>query len=56
MINTERFEGLNMKFNQFEEEARCRWGNPPINNMNLKLNRLSKKKHHDSSLKWDFIA
>ena len=37
MTNEERFEGINVGFNQFEEEARRRWGNQPIDEINAKL-------------------
>ena len=46
---------MNMKFNHYEEEARCRWGNQSIDNVNFKLSRLSKDEQHDLSLRWDRV-
>ncbi len=37
MTNEERFEGINVEFNQFEEEARLRWGNKSIDEIYTKL-------------------
>lgn len=37
MTNEERFEGINVGFNQFEEEARLRWGNKSIDEIYTKL-------------------
>ncbi|MFS0656816.1 MerR family transcriptional regulator [Bacillus sp. 179-C3.3 HS] len=55
MTNKERFEGMNIKFNQYEEEARRRWGNKPIDDANTKLNTLSKEEQVDLSNRWDQI-
>ncbi|MGD6828839.1 MerR family transcriptional regulator [Bacillus pumilus] len=55
LTNKERFEGMNMTFNEYEEEARCRWGNHSIDNMNFKLSRLSKEEQDDLSVRWDWI-
>ncbi|WP_226569266.1 MerR family transcriptional regulator [Bacillus stratosphericus] len=55
LTNKERFEGMNMKLNQYEEEARCRWGNHSIDDMNLKLSRLSNEEQRDVSARWDRI-
>ncbi|MCY7530110.1 MerR family transcriptional regulator [Bacillus altitudinis] len=55
LTNKERFKGMNMKFNQYEKEARCRWGNQSIDNVNFKLSQLSKDEQHDLSLRWDRV-
>ncbi|EKF36092.1 MerR family transcriptional regulator [Bacillus xiamenensis] len=55
LTNKERFEGMNMKFNEYEEEARYRWGNDSIDNVNFKLSRLSTEEQHDLSGRWDRI-
>ncbi|WP_353854658.1 MerR family transcriptional regulator [Bacillus sp. Bos-x628] len=51
----ERFEIMNMKFNQFEEEARRRWGNQTIDEVSSKLKDLSKEEQIDLSNSWDRI-
>ncbi|OLP63494.1 HTH-type transcriptional activator mta [Bacillus pumilus] len=55
MTNKERFEGMNIKFNQFEEEARRRWGKQTIDDANSKLIGLSKEEQIDLSDRWDRI-
>jgi DNA-binding transcriptional MerR regulator len=42
MTNEERFEGINVEFNQFEEEARLRWGNKSIDEIYTKLKDCSR--------------
>src|SRR5690625_2878259 len=44
MTNEERFGGNNVGFNQFEEEARLRWGNQSIDEIKAKLRKSSKMK------------
>ena len=55
MTNEERFEGINVGFNQFEEEARRRWGNQSIDEINAKLKGMSKDEQNDLSDRWDMI-
>ncbi|WP_326716581.1 MerR family transcriptional regulator [Vagococcus jeotgali] len=55
MTNEERFEGINVGFNQFEEEARRRWGNQSIDEINAKLKGMSKGEQNDLSDRWDMI-
>lgn len=55
MTNKERFEGIHFGDNQFEEEARRRWGNQPIDEMNEKLKGMSKNEQNDLSERWDMI-
>ncbi|UXR77809.1 MULTISPECIES: MerR family transcriptional regulator [unclassified Staphylococcus] len=55
MTNKERFYGLNMQFNPYEEEARRRWGDEAVNETNAKLSSMSKDKQQDVSEKWDMI-
>lgn len=55
MTNEERFEGINVEFNQFEEEARLRWGNQSIDEINAKLKKMSKDEQNDLSDRWDKI-
>src|SRR5690625_4997740 len=47
MTNEERFGGNNVGFNQFEEEARLRWGNQSIDEINAKLKKMSKDEQND---------
>ena len=51
----ERFQIMNMKLNQFEEEARRRWGNQTIDEVSSKLKDLSKEEQIDLSDSWDRI-
>ncbi|KIO69446.1 hypothetical protein B4064_1206 [Caldibacillus thermoamylovorans] len=37
MTNEKRFEGINVGFNKFEKEVRCRWGNKSIDEIYTKL-------------------
>lgn len=55
MTNEERFEGINLGFNQFEEEARRRWGNQSIDEINTKLKEKSRDEQNDLSDRWDTI-
>ncbi|MEJ8778412.1 MerR family transcriptional regulator [Pseudogracilibacillus sp. ICA-222130] len=55
MTNEERFEGFNVEFNQFEEEARLRWGNHSIDEINAKLKKMSQDEQNDLSGRWDTI-
>jgi DNA-binding transcriptional MerR regulator len=55
MTNEERLEGINLGFNQFEEEARRRWGNQSIDEINAKLKEMSKDEQNDLSDRWDTI-
>lgn len=55
MTNEERFGGINIGFNQFEEEARLRWGNQSIDEINAKLKRMSKDEQNNLSDRWDKI-
>ena len=55
MTNEERFGGNNVGFNQFEEEARLRWGNQSIDEINAKLKKMSKDEQNDLSDRWDKI-
>lgn len=55
ITNEERFEGFNVEFNQFEEEARLRWGNHSIDEINEKLKKISKDEQNDLSDRWDTI-
>lgn len=55
MTNEERFEGINFGFNQFEEEARRRWGNQSIDEINAKLKGMFKDEQKDLSDRWDMI-
>ncbi len=55
MTNEERFEGINVGFNQFEAEARRRWGNQSIDEINAKLKGMSKDEQNDLSDRWDMI-
>ena len=51
----ERFENMNMKFSQYEEEARLRWGNQAVDEVSSKLNHLSKDEQIELSDSWDSI-
>ncbi|APT50805.1 MerR family transcriptional regulator [Bacillus safensis] len=51
----ERFENMNMKFSQYEEEARHRWGNQAVDEVSSKLNHLSKDEQIELSDSWDSI-
>ncbi|PCK20125.1 MerR family transcriptional regulator [Bacillus pumilus] len=51
--NKERFKLMNMKLNQYEEEARRSWGNQAIDEVNSKLKCLSKEEQIDLSDRWD---
>lgn len=55
MTNEERFGGINLRFNQFEEEARRRWGNHSIDEIKAKLKDMSKGEQNDLSDRWDKI-
>lgn len=55
MTNEVRFEGFNVEFNQFEEEARLRWGNQSIDEINAKIKKMSKDEQNDLSDRWDTI-
>ncbi|QHZ48574.1 MerR family transcriptional regulator [Bacillus sp. NSP9.1] len=55
MTNEERFEGINFNHNQYEKEARKRWGDQPVNKINAKLERMTKDEHKGLSEKWDMI-
>ena len=55
MTNEERFEGIMVRLNQFEEEARRRWGDQSIDEINIKLNRMSQDEQKDLSGRWDVI-
>ncbi|MCI4617672.1 MerR family transcriptional regulator [Bacillus pumilus] len=51
----ERFENMNMKFSQYGEEARHRWGNETVDQVSSKLNHLSKDEQIELSDSWDSI-
>lgn len=51
----ERFENMNMKFSQYEKEARHRWGNQAVDEVSSKLNNLSKEEQIELSDSWDSI-
>lgn len=55
MTNKEKFEGINFENNQYEEEARRRWGNKSVGDMNTKLKKMSKDEQNDLSERWDMI-
>ncbi|TPG67961.1 MerR family transcriptional regulator [Brevibacillus laterosporus] len=55
MTNEERFEGINFRHNQYEKEARKRWGDQPVNEINAKLESMTKDEHKGLSEKWDMI-
>lgn len=55
MTNEERFEGINFSHNQYEKEARKRWGDQPVNKINAKLERMTKDEHKGLSEKWNMI-
>lgn len=55
MTNEERFGGINIGFNQFEEEARLRWGNQSVDEINAKLKKMSKDEQNNLSARWDKI-
>ncbi|AOC55566.1 MerR family transcriptional regulator [Bacillus pumilus] len=51
----ERFENMNMKFSQYGEEARHRWGNQTVDEVGSKLNNLSKDEQIELSNRWNSI-
>lgn len=55
MTKEERFEGIHFGENQFEEEARRRWGNKPVDEMNEKLKGMSINEQNSLSERWDMI-
>ncbi|UXR69082.1 MerR family transcriptional regulator [Staphylococcus sp. IVB6246] len=55
MTNKERFNGFSTEYNQYEQEARRRWGDDAVNETNAKLESMSKDGQQDLSEKWDMI-
>ncbi|QDX94449.1 MerR family transcriptional regulator [Brevibacillus laterosporus] len=55
MTNEERFEGINFRHNQYEQEARQRWGNQPVDETYAKLEGMTKDEQKGLSEKWDMI-
>lgn len=51
----ERFENMNRKISQYEEEARHRWGNQAVDEVSSKLTNLSKDEQIELSDSWDNI-
>lgn len=55
MTNEERFEGINFRLNQYEEEARMRWGDQPVDKISAKLRDMAIDEQQDLSENWDMI-
>jgi DNA-binding transcriptional MerR regulator len=47
MSNQERFKGFDFRSNPYEQEARERWGNEPVEEANKKINNLSSYERKD---------
>ncbi len=41
MTNKERFEGIHFKHNLYEQEARKRWGDEPVDKVNIRLKSMT---------------
>lgn len=41
MTNKERFEGMNFNHNLYEQEARKRWGDQPVDKVNIRLKSMT---------------
>jgi len=55
ITHEERFEGINFRFNQYEQEARMRWGNRSVDKVNAKLKGMAKDEQEDLYQNWDMI-
>lgn len=55
MSNEERFEGINFRLNQYEQEARMRWGDQPVDEISAKLRDMAIDEQQDLSRNWDVI-
>lgn len=55
ITNEERFEGINFKLNQYEQEARMRWGDQSVDRVNAKLKGMAIDEQQDLSQNWDMI-
>lgn len=51
----ERFEGINLRHNDYEQEARKHWGDEPIDTVKAKLENMTKDENIGLSNKWDSI-
>ncbi|ASB55144.1 Mercuric resistance operon regulatory protein [Bacillus velezensis] len=52
MTNKERFEGIHFKHNLYEQEARKRWGDQPVDKVNIRLKNMTDGEQKDLSDKW----
>lgn len=52
MTNKERFEGMNFNHNLYEQEARKRWGDQPVDKVNIRLKNMTDGEQKDLSDKW----
>lgn len=55
MSNEERFEGINFRLNQYEQEARTRWGDQPVDEISAKLRDMAIDEQQDLSQNRDVI-
>lgn len=51
MTNEEKFEGITISHKVYEQEARKRWGNQSVEQLNAKIKSLSKKEEKNLSKK-----
>lgn len=55
LSNKEKFAGISIQYSQFEDEARRRWGNQSVDEVNTKIKTLSVYEQIDLSNRWDMI-
>ncbi|OEH94561.1 MerR family transcriptional regulator [Bacillus solimangrovi] len=55
MTNKEKFEGIDFRHNQYEQEARKRWGDKSVDETNTKIEKMSQNERQDIAHKWDVI-
>ncbi|SDN65077.1 MerR family transcriptional regulator [Alkalicoccus daliensis] len=53
MTKEERFEGINFRDNPYEQEARERWGDTPVDEANANLGNKSQEEQDHLAEKWE---